>query len=75
MSDEISNGTPQAGRDDDDSLSTQDMEDVSGGACMTFVDSAGCSNTDTGGSGGTTTGGTGTGSGSTGTTTPTGRGH
>jgi len=65
MSDEISNGNPEAGRDDD-SLSTQDMEDVSGGSCMVFVDSAGCSNTTTGGEGGTaTTGGTGTGTGST----------
>ena len=70
MSDEISNGSPEAGSEDD-SLSTQDMEDVSGGACMVFVDSAGCSNTDTGGSGGTATGGTGTGS----TGTPGGRGH
>jgi len=59
--------------DDDESLSTQDMEDVSGGACMTFVDSAGCSNTSGGGDGGgATSGGTGTGSTS---TTPPPRGH
>jgi len=73
MSDEISNGTPEASSEDE-SLSTQDMEDVSGGACMVFVDSAGCSNTSTGGSGGTTTGGTGSGTGSTGTGAGT-RGH
>jgi len=61
----------------DNELGDDELEQVSGGACMTFVDSAGCSNTTTGGSGGTTTGGTTTTTGGTSTSgTGTGtRGH
>jgi hypothetical protein len=55
----------------DNEISDDELEQVAGGACMTFVDSAGCSNTDTGGSGGTTSG---TGGTSGGTSTPTGGG-
>jgi len=65
----------------DNEISDDELEQVAGGACMTFVDSAGCSNTSGGGDGGgattggtttTTTGGTST---ATGGSTPPPRGH
>jgi len=54
---------------DDETLSTQDMDEVAGGGCMTFVDTAGCSSNGGGGGGG----GGGTSSG--GSTTTGGKGH
>jgi hypothetical protein len=51
MSDQEQTDTTQSD-ENDESIETQDMEEVAGGGCMTFIDTAGCSSSGGGGGGG-----------------------